>query len=114
MLAKEEKGRVCGRRARVVRRPTRTRPMRTARRASSPQMGPSRADVRPGAAYYLAGYRGSKSRSRNGVVFSQYESDTPSRPALGERKVMCGNNIKNENPTSHAEQRCVKIIVINK
>ncbi|KAF9796274.1 hypothetical protein SFRURICE_011991, partial [Spodoptera frugiperda] len=43
--------------------------------ARPPQMGPSRADARPGAADYIAGYRGSgsKSKSRNGVVFTHLE-----------------------------------------
>ncbi|KAF9807616.1 hypothetical protein SFRURICE_008829 [Spodoptera frugiperda] len=58
-----EHGGSYGRRARVVRRPTRTRFVRMARRVPRvaqnairlPQMGPSRADARSGIADYLAG-----------------------------------------------------------
>ncbi|KAF9795448.1 hypothetical protein SFRURICE_004820 [Spodoptera frugiperda] len=60
---------VCEQRARVARRPTSTRPVRTTRRvprapqrARPPQMGPSRADARSGAADNVKSYRGSGSK----------------------------------------------------
>ncbi|KAF9807958.1 hypothetical protein SFRURICE_017130, partial [Spodoptera frugiperda] len=52
------------------------------------QMGPSKADVRSGAAYYLVSYRGSSSNSRckNEVVFRKGEDHPITSTALGETR----------------------------